>query len=193
MAPVMVCVVETGNSSQVAMTASLRRRFPRKTACIARQPCDPQAHGCATIRQPPIRVPRAIAACTTAPPAERHRKMRAEVPLRIKQHRNDAHGLFVHRCRHGPAEYSDAETNCRMRKARSTANGVERYRRDETIADQHPSPARNRPAAHSTDGEQTVFDSPLQTATEIPRLGHASPDQSSDQGMRLEDGIPIPM
>jgi len=76
-----------------------------------------------------------------------------------------------------------------MRKARSTANGVERTDAQETIA---PAPS----PAGSDQGDSTiatiVFVSPLQTAAESPAFRHSAPDQSADQRVRAEDGIPVP-
>ena len=61
MAPVMVCVVETGTPSQVAMNSVAAPPVSAQKPCIGvslviRRPM------VRTIRQPPIRVPSAIAA-----------------------------------------------------------------------------------------------------------------------------------
>ncbi len=81
-----------------------------------------------------------------------------------------------------PSEYSDAETNCRMRKARSTANGVERTDAQDTIATS-TSASRN-----PTSGDSTMASKRLrQPAPDRGRksgLGHAAADQSADQGVR---------
>ena len=87
-----------------------------------------------------------------------------------------------------PSEYSDAETNCRMRKARSTANGVERTDAQDTIATS-TSASRNPTSGDSTMASN-VFDSPLQTAAESPALAIPAPTKSPDQGVRTAGRYP---
>ena len=81
-----------------------------------------------------------------------------------------------------PSEYSEAETNCRMRKARSTANGVERTDSQDTIATS--TSASRKPTSGDSTIASSVFDSPLQTAAEMPGLRHAGADQPADQRVR---------
>ncbi len=81
-----------------------------------------------------------------------------------------------------PSEYSDAEANCRTRKARSTANGVERTDAQDTIATS--TIASRNPTSGDSTIATSVFVSPLQTAAESPGLGHAAADQPPDQGVR---------
>ncbi len=89
-----------------------------------------------------------------------------------------------------PSEYSDAETNCRIRKARSTANGVERTDAHETIATS--TIASKNPASGDSTIASNVFDSPPQTATEIPPLAIPPPTSPPIRACELEDGIPNP-
>src|SRR5258708_24399292 len=72
-----------------------------------------------------------------------------------------------------PSEYSDAETNCRIRKARSTANGVERTDAHETIATS--TIASKNPTSGDSTMASSVLESPLHTATEIPPLAIPAP------------------
>src|SRR3981189_3613092 len=89
-----------------------------------------------------------------------------------------------------PSEYNDAETNCRIRKARSTANGVERTEAQDTIATS-TSASRNPTNGDSTIASN-VFDSPLQTAAESPALAMPPPTSPPIKACELEDGIPSP-
>src|SRR6476646_5345847 len=89
-----------------------------------------------------------------------------------------------------PSAYSDAETNCRMRKARSTANGVERTEAQETMTTS-TSASRNPTSGDSTMATN-VFDNPLQTAAEIPALAIPPPTNPPIRACELEDGIPNP-
>ena len=72
-----------------------------------------------------------------------------------------------------PSEYSDAETNCRMRKARSTANGVERTEAQDTIATS--TSASRKPTSGDSTIASSVLDRPLQTAAESPALAMPAP------------------
>ena len=81
-----------------------------------------------------------------------------------------------------PSEYSDAEANCRMRKARSTANGVERTDAQDTIATS--TSASKNPTSGDSTMASNVFDRPLHTAAEIPALAIPPPTKSPDQGVR---------
>src|SRR5712672_2545320 len=89
-----------------------------------------------------------------------------------------------------PSEYIEAEANCRIRKARSTANGVDRTDAQDTIA------TSTSASKNPTSGESTiaanVFDSPLQTAAEIPALAIPAPTSPPIKACELEDGIPNP-
>src|ERR1700680_2389833 len=89
-----------------------------------------------------------------------------------------------------PSEYSDAETNCRMRKARSTANGVERTDSQDTIATS-ASASRNPTSGDSTIASN-VLDRPLQTAAESPALAMPPPTSPPIKACELEDGMPNP-
>ena len=89
-----------------------------------------------------------------------------------------------------PSEYSEAETNCRMRNARSTANGVERTDAQDTIATR-TSASRNPTSGDSTMAS-SVFDNPLQTAAEIPALASPPPTNPPISAWELLDGIPNP-
>src|SRR6202140_4973646 len=87
-----------------------------------------------------------------------------------------------------PSEYIEAEANCRMRKARSTANGVERTDAQDTTATS-TSASRNPTAGDSTMASK-VFDRPLQTAAESPALAIPAPTNPPIKACELEDGIP---
>src|ERR1700754_4448388 len=75
-----------------------------------------------------------------------------------------------------------------MRKARSTANGVERTDSHETIATS-TSASRN-----PTSGDNTIassaFDRPLQTAAEMPALATPAPTSPPISACELDDGMP---
>src|ERR1700675_5076715 len=89
-----------------------------------------------------------------------------------------------------PSEYRDAEANCRMRKARSTANGVERTEAQDTIATS--TIASKNPATGDSTIATRVLDSPLQTAAESPALAMPPPTSPPINAWELEDGIPNP-
>src|SRR5260370_1195061 len=188
MAPVMVCVVETGTPSQVAMNSVAAPPVSAQNPCIGvsfviRNPM------VRTIRQPPINVPNAIAAWhdrttqngteNSVPRCPSEYKSTAMMPM-----------VFCASLPPWPSEYSDAEANCRIRKARSTANGVERTDAQDTIA------TSTSASKNPTSGESTiaanVFDSPLQTAAEIPALAIPAPTSPPIKACALEDRIPHP-
>ena len=77
-----------------------------------------------------------------------------------------------------------------MRKARSTAKGVERTEAQDTTA------TSTIASKNPTSGESTiasnVFDSPPQTAAEIPALAIPPPTSPPINACELEDGIPNP-
>src|SRR5882724_550223 len=87
-----------------------------------------------------------------------------------------------------PSEYSEAETNCRMRKARSTANGVERTDSQDTIATS-TSASRNPTSGDSTIAS-SVLESPLQTAADIPAFAMPPPSSPPISACELDEGIP---
>src|SRR6202158_6601711 len=87
-----------------------------------------------------------------------------------------------------PSEYSDAETNCSMRKARSTANGVERTDAQDTIATS--TSASKNPTSGDSTIASNVLDRPLQTAAESPALAMPPPTNPPIKACELEDGIP---
>src|SRR4051795_12944094 len=87
-----------------------------------------------------------------------------------------------------PSEYSEAEANCSTRKARSTANGVERTEAQETIANR--AIAKSRPTTGDSTIATIVFDRPLQTATPKPPLATPPPTSPPISAWELDDGIP---
>src|ERR1700684_3485428 len=89
-----------------------------------------------------------------------------------------------------PSEYSAAEANCRIRNARSTANGVERTDAQDTIAT-NTSASRNPISGDSTIASN-VFVNPPQSAAEIPALAMPPPTNPPISACELEDGIPNP-
>src|ERR1700691_5442439 len=188
MAPVMVWVVETGTPSQVAMNSVAAPPVSAQNPCIGvslviRRPM------VRTMRQPPIRGPSAIAAwqasttqngtknCSPSCPCEY--SSTAMMPM-----------VFCASLPPCPSEYSDADANCRMRKARSTAKGVERADAQDTIATS-TSASKNPTTGDSTIASR-VFDSPLQTAAESPALAVPPPTNPPIKACELEDGIPNP-
>ncbi len=87
-----------------------------------------------------------------------------------------------------PSEYSEAEANCRIRNARSTANGVERTEAQDTIATS-TSASRNPTSGDSTIASM-AFDRPLQTAAEMPALATPPPTSPPISACELDEGIP---
>src|SRR6266852_2868848 len=188
MAPVMVCVVETGTPSQVAMNSVAAPPVSAQNPCIGvsfviRRPM------VRTIRQPPIRVPSAIAAWhdsttqngteNSAPRRPCENSSTAMMPM-----------VFCASLPPWPSEYSDAEANCRIRKARSTAKGVERTDAHDTIATS--TSASKNPASGDNTIASSVFDRPLQTAAEIPALAIPPPTNPPIKACELLEGIPSP-
>src|SRR5579863_6544687 len=77
-----------------------------------------------------------------------------------------------------------------MRKARSTANGVERTDAQDTMAT-NASASRNPITGDSTIASN-VLDKPLQTAAESPALAIPPPTNPPISAWELEEGIPNP-
>ena len=77
-----------------------------------------------------------------------------------------------------------------MRKARSTANGVERTDAQDTIATS--TSASRKPTSGDSTIASSVFDSPLQTAAESPALAMPPPTSPPISACELEDGMPEP-
>ena len=75
-----------------------------------------------------------------------------------------------------------------MRKARSTANGVERTDSQDTIATS-TSASRNPTSGDSTIAS-SVFDRPVQTAAEIPAFAMPAPTSPPISACELDEGIP---
>src|SRR3982074_2152147 len=164
MAPVIVCVVETGTPRKVAMNNVAAPPVSAQNPCIGvnlviRKPM------VRTIRQPPIKVPNPIAAWhanTTQNGTEN------SVPRYPCENNSTAMMpmVFCASLPPWPSEYSEAETNCRMRKARSTANGVERTDSQDTIATS--TSASKNPISGDSTMANSVLVRPLHTAAEIP-------------------------
>src|SRR5258708_14691509 len=89
-----------------------------------------------------------------------------------------------------PREYSEAETNCRVGKARSTANGVERTDAQETITTS--TIASTSPTSGDSTMASSVLISPLQTAAESPAFAMPPPTNPPIKACELEDGMPNP-
>src|SRR4249919_2619611 len=87
-----------------------------------------------------------------------------------------------------PSEYSEAETNCRMRKARSTANGVERTDSQDTIA------TSTSASKNPTNGDSTIASSvlvrPPQTAAASPAFATPAPTSPPISACELDEGMP---
>src|SRR5450631_4606636 len=188
MAPVMVWVVETGTPRKVARNRVTAPPVSAQNPCIGvslviRRPM------VRTIRQPPIRVPSAIAAWhasttqngteNSLPRCPSENSSTAMMPM-----------VFCASLPPWPSEYSEAEANCRMRKARSTANGVERTEAQDTTATS--TSASRKPTSGDSTMASNVFDRPLQTAAESPALAMPPPTSPPIKACELEDGIPSP-
>src|SRR6201999_2391749 len=186
MAPVMVCVVDTGTPSQVAMNSVAAPPVSAQKPCIGvslviRNPM------VRTMRQPPIRVPNAIEAwqarttqngtVNSVPSLPCEYKSTAMMPM-----------VFCASLPPWPSEYSEAEPNCRMRNARSTANGVDRTEAQDTMATS-TSASRNPTSGDSTMAS-SAFDRPLQTAAEIPALATPPPSNPPISACELLEGMP---
>src|SRR5258708_2390824 len=89
-----------------------------------------------------------------------------------------------------PSEYSEADANCRILNARSTANGVERTEAHDTIATS--TSASRKPTSGDSTIASRVFERPLQTAAEIPALAMPPPTRPPISACELDDGIPNP-
>ncbi len=87
-----------------------------------------------------------------------------------------------------PREYSEADANCKIRNARSTANGVERTEAQDTIAVR--SSASRNPISGDSTMASNVFDSPLQTTTDMPALVMPAPSNPPINAWELLDGMP---
>src|SRR5882724_8373412 len=142
-----------------------------------------------TIRQPPISVPSAIAVWHASTTQNGISKWSLRWPCEYSSTAMMPM-VFCASLPPWPSEYSDAETNCRMRKARSTVNGVERTDAHETIATS--TIASKNPTSGDSTIASSVFDSPLQTATEIPPLAIPPPTNPPIRACELDDGIPNP-
>src|ERR1700730_9632772 len=188
MAPVMVWVVDTGTPSHVAMNSVAAPPVSAQKPCIGVSLVisKPRVR---TIRQPPIQVPNAIAAwhaSTTQNGTEN------SVPSMPCEYKSTAMMpmVFCASLPPWPSEYSEAETNCRIRKARSTANGVERTDAHETIATS--ASASKNPTSGDSTIASNVFDNPLQTAAESPALAIPPPTSPPIKACELLDGMPNP-
>src|SRR5882757_3831618 len=188
MAPVMVWVVETGTPRKVAANSVAAPPVSAQNPCIGvslviRKPM------VRTMRQPPIRVPSAIAAWhdsttqngteNSAPRWPCEYSSTAMMPM-----------VFCASLPPWPSEYSDAETNCRIRKARSTANGVERTDAQDTIATS--TSASKNPTSGDSTMASNVLDKPLHTAADIPAFAMPAPTSPPISACELLDGIPKP-
>src|ERR1700736_659418 len=186
MAPVMVWVVDTGTPSHVAMNSVAAPPVSAQKPCIGvslviRKPM------VRTIRQPPIKVPHAIAAwhaSTTQNGTEN------SVPSMPCEYKSTAMMpmVFCASLPPWPSEYSEAETNCNMRKARSTANGVERTDAQDTIATS--TSARMNPTTGDSTIASSVLDSPLHTAADRPAFASPPPSNPPIRACELLEGMP---
>src|SRR4051812_12428404 len=184
----MVWVVDTGTPRKVAANSVAAPPVSAQNPCIGvslviRRPM------VRTMRQPPIRVPNAIAAwhasttqngtekCWPRWPCEYNST--AMIPM-----------VFCASLPPWPSEYSDAETNCRMRNARSTANGVERTESHDTIATS--TSASKNPTTGDSTMAISVLDSPLHTTDETPALARPPPSNPPINACELLEGMPNP-
>src|ERR1700704_4619725 len=186
MAPVMVCVVETGPPSKVAMNSVAAPPVSAQNPCIGvsfviRNPM------VRTILQPPISVPSAIAAWHDSTTQNGTEKCSPRWPCEYSSTAMMPM-VFCASLPPWPSEYSDAETNCRMRNARSTAKGVERTDSHDTIAT-NTSASKNPTSGDSTMAI-SVLDNPLHTAAESPALAMPPPSNPPINACELLEGIP---
>src|ERR1700712_4809503 len=186
MAPVMVWVVETGTPSQVAMNSVAAPPVSAQNPCIGvslviRRPM------VRTIRQPPIKVPIAIAVWHDSTTQNGIEKCSPRCPCEYSSTAMMPM-VFCASLPPCPSEYSDAETNCRVRNARSTANGVERTDSHCTIATS-TSASRNPTTGDSTIAS-SAFDNPPHTAAESPAFAIPAPTNPPISACELLDGIP---
>src|SRR3979411_967205 len=188
MAPVMVCVVETGTPSQVAMNSVAAPPVSAQNPCIgvSRVIRNPMVR---TIRQPPIRVPNAIAAWHASTTQNGTENSLPRCPCEYSSTAMMPM-VFCASFPPCPSEYSEAETNCRIRKARSTANGVERTEAQDTIATS--TSASKNPINGDSTMAINVFESPLQTAADIPALAIPPPTRPPIKACELLEGMPRP-
>src|SRR3954468_24652989 len=160
MAPVMVWVVDTGTPRYVAMNSVAAPPVSAQNPCIGvsfvmRSPM------VRTMRQPPIKVPIAIAAWQDSTTQNGTEKCSPRWPCEY----NSTAMMPMVFCASWPpcpSEYSEAETNCRMRKARSTANGVDRIDSQDTTATS--TSASRKPTTGESTMATNVLVSPLHTA-----------------------------
>src|SRR6201999_3855062 len=188
MAPVMVWVVETGTPSAVAMNSVAAPPVSAQKPCIGvslviRSPM------VRTIRQPPISVPSAIEAWQASTTQNGTEKCAPRCPCEYSSTAMMPM-VFCASLPPWPSEYSDAEANCRIRTARSTANGVERTEAHDTIAT-NTSASRNPTSGDSTIAT-SVFERPLQDRRKIPLLAIPPPTSPPINACELDDGIPNP-
>src|ERR1700675_529299 len=87
-----------------------------------------------------------------------------------------------------PSEYSDAEKNCRIRNARSTANGVDRTDAQDTIATS--TSASRKPTTGDKTIASSVLDTPLQTAADRPAFASPPPSRPPISAWELLEGMP---
>src|ERR1700694_3153032 len=142
-----------------------------------------------TIRQPPISVPSAIAVWHASTTQNGISKWSPRWPCEYSSTAMMPM-VFCASWPPWPSEYSDADTNCRIRKPRSTANGVERTDAQDTIATS--TSASKNPTSGDSTIASNVFDNPLQTAAESPALAIPPPTSPPIRACELLDGMPNP-
>src|SRR3954468_14946012 len=140
-----------------------------------------------TMRQPPIRVPSAIAAWHASTTQNGTEKCSPRWPCEYSSTAMMPM-VFCASLPPCPSEYSDAETNCRMRNARSTAKGVERTDSHDTIAT-NTSASKNPTSGDSTMAS-SVLDKPLHTTAENPALASPPPSSPPIKACELLEGMP---
>src|ERR1700754_3610793 len=185
-APVMVWVVETGTPRKVAMNRVIAPPVSAQNPCIGvnlvmRRPM------VRTIRQPPISVPSAIEAWQASTTQNGTKKWLPRWPCEYSSTAMMPI-VFCASLPPWPSEYSEAEPNCRMRNARSTANGVDRTDAQDTMATS-TSASRN-PTSGGRTMASSAFDRPLQTAAEIPALATPPPSSPPISACELLEGMP---
>ena len=188
-APVIVCVVETGTPSPVARNSVIAPPVSAQKPwigfrCVMRDPI------VCTIRQPPSSVPSAIAAWQLEHHPERDVELAAQHALRIEQHGDDAHRLLrvvaavserIHRRRE---ELQDAEPAI-DRIGRPSSTGP--------VDDHHQELRQHEPEQRRQhDAERRHARGPLETTAAMPALAMPAPASPPISAWLLLDGMPSP-
>src|SRR6185369_10770355 len=186
MAPVMVCVVETGTPrlvarKRVAAPLAEAQKPPTGRSLVMRMPM------VRTMRHPPSKVPSAMAAWQ----ASTTHSGRESVPEDRSAAINSIQIMpmvFWASLLPCPRLYNAAETYCAERNQRSTRRGVER----ENIHDMASMSrmASAKPSAGDSKIAAEVLTNPLATSVPVPPLATAAPPRPPMSACEELDGMP---